>query len=53
MKGGRGGCPGIEEEEKKRNIDRVRSFERQNVPKASLPSPPSLTILRGGDKESV
>lgn len=29
---------GREGGKKKRNIDRARSFEQQNVPKASLPS---------------
>lgn len=39
---GRWGCEGGK---KKRNIDRARSFEQQNVPKASLPSLSFLTIL--------
>lgn len=34
--------------QKEKEYDRARSFEQQNVPKASLPSPSSPTILHGG-----
>lgn len=34
--------------EKEKEYDRARSFEQQNVLKASLPSPSVLTILHGG-----
>lgn len=35
---------------KEKEYDRARSFEQQNVPKASLPSPSFLTILHGGEE---
>lgn len=37
-------------ERKEKEYDRARSFEQQNVPKASLPSPSFLTILHGGEE---
>lgn len=36
--------------EKKKEHDRARSSEQQNVPKAFLPSPSFLTILHGEEE---
>lgn len=35
---------------KEKEYDRARSFEQQNVPKASLPSPSFLNNLHGGEE---
>lgn len=40
-------------ERKEKEYDRARSFEQQNVPKASLPSPSFLTILHGGGRKKA
>lgn len=46
----RGGGAGGGVERKEGEYDRARSFEQQNVPKASLPSPSFLSILHGGEE---
>lgn len=48
-KEGRWGCEGVWVKRKGIQTE-PRSFEQQNVPKASLPSPSFLTILCGGEE---